>query len=113
MSTRMQPARAVLRDMRSMTCEGSLELARTWLRSLTVSVIALATIAVVAACVLPLVPLWPCDLLQHFRVQYAVVGAIVVAAAAVMRVPGYFDAAAIATLLHLWWIAPDLCGEAR
>ncbi len=88
-------------------------LGRTWLRRLTVTVIALATIAVVAACALPLVPLWPCDLLQHFRVQYAVVGAIVVAAAAIVRVRGYFDAAAIATLIHLWWIAPDLASERR
>ncbi len=89
------------------------DLARSWLLRLACTAVSLATIAVVAAWVLPQVPLWPCDLLQHFRVQYAVVGAIVVAAAALLRVRGYFDVAAIAALLHLWRIAPDLCGEPR
>ncbi len=84
-----------------------------WLRRLAVAAVSLATIAVVAACVLPLIPVWLCSLLQHFRVQYAVVGAIVVAAAAALRIRGYVDAAAIATLIHLWWITPDLASEPR
>jgi len=64
-------------------------------------------------CVVPLVPIWPCPLFEHFRVQYAVAGLVVVGCTAVLRMRGYFDAAALAALVHVIWIAPDLCGSPR
>src|SRR5262249_10196619 len=61
--------------------------------------------------VVPLVPIWPCMLFEHFRVQYAAGGLVIVGCAAALRLRGYFDAAALAALVHVIWIAPDLCGS--
>jgi len=84
-----------------------------WLRRLVIAATALASVGLVGACLVPLVPVWPCMLLEHFRVQYAVVGLSIVAGTAGLGMRGYFDAAAIATLVQLITIAPDLCGTPR
>jgi endonuclease/exonuclease/phosphatase (EEP) superfamily protein YafD len=82
-----------------------------WPRLVAFVATAIAVVGLAASCVLPLVPTWPCVLLEHFRVQYVAVGIVVVAGAAALRMRGYFDLAAIATLVNLVWIAPDLCGS--
>ncbi len=84
-----------------------------WPKRLGVAATALAAVALVGMCVVPLVPIWPCMLFEHFRVQYAAGGMVVVACAAALRMRGYFDTAALATLVHVIWIAPDLCGSSR
>ena len=85
----------------------------SWLRRLAIAAAGLAVIALVGLHVVALVPIWPCHLFQHFRVQYAAGGLVVVGCAAALRMGGSFDVAAIATLLHALWIAPDLCSAAR
>ena len=84
-----------------------------WLLRLVRAVTALATVALVGMCIVPLVPIWPCMLFEHFRVQYAAGGLLVVGCAAALGMRGYFDAAALAALVHLIWIAPDLCDAPR
>jgi endonuclease/exonuclease/phosphatase (EEP) superfamily protein YafD len=83
----------------------------SWPKRLGVATAALAAVALVGACLVPLVPVWPCVLFEHFRVQYAAGGLIVVGCTAAFRMRGYFDVAALATLVQLIWIAPDLCGS--
>jgi len=73
----------------------------------------LSTIAIVASVALPLVPVWPCALLEHFRVHYVVVGVAVVAAVAALRMRGWFDAALISTLATLCLVVPGLGGAPR
>ena len=70
---------------------------------------AIACGGVVTAYVVALVPVWPCALLEHFRVQLIAGAVVVVACAAALRMRGYFDIAAVAMLLHLLAIAPDGC----
>lgn len=82
-------------------------------KRLGVATTALAAVVVVGACLVPLVPVWPCVLFEHFRVQYAAGGLAVVGCAAALGVRGYFDAAALATIVQLIWIAADLCGTPR
>lgn len=60
---------------------------------------------------LPLIPVWPCSLLEHFRVQYVVVGILVIAATAALRQRGWFDAAMLSTLVTLCMIVPGLGGS--
>lgn len=79
------------------------EVFATTLRKSAVATTAVAVIGLVAVCIVPLLPVWPCVLLEHFRVQYALA-----ACAAALRMRGYFDAATLATLAQLVWIAPDL-----
>lgn len=64
-------------------------------------------------CLVSLIPAWPCVLLEHFRVQYAAGGLLIVAATAALRMRGCFDAAALATLFQLVWISPDLARSTR
>jgi endonuclease/exonuclease/phosphatase (EEP) superfamily protein YafD len=84
-----------------------------WPRRIALAAAALAVIGAVASCVVPLIPIWPCDLFEHFRVQYFVVGAIVAASAGGLRMGVWCDAAVFATLIHGLWLAPDLCASAR
>jgi endonuclease/exonuclease/phosphatase (EEP) superfamily protein YafD len=84
---------------------------RGWFSRLGSAVTALATVALVGMCVVPLVPIWPCPLFEHFRVQFAATGLAVVGCAAALGMRGYFDAAALAALVHVIWIAPDLCSS--
>lgn len=80
-----------------------------WPRRLAVAAIALCAVACAGAYLVALVPVWPCVLVEHFRVQLAAGGLVIAACAAAVRVPGYLDAAAISTVLQLVAIAPDLC----
>jgi endonuclease/exonuclease/phosphatase (EEP) superfamily protein YafD len=70
---------------------------------------AIACGGVVATYVVALVPIWPCVLLEHFRVQLIAGAVVVVSGAAALRMRGYFDVAAVAALLHILAIAPDGC----
>lgn len=82
-------------------------------RRILVAAISLAVVGYVAALVLSLVPVFPCTLLEHFHVQLALGGIVVTAAAAALRLGGYPDAAAIALLLELLLITPDLTAARR
>lgn len=84
-----------------------------WPKRLGVAATALAAVGLAGACVVPFVPVWPCILFEHFRVQYAAGGLAIVACAAALGMRGYFDAAVTATLVNVLWIAPDLCGSPR
>ncbi|MGN6111335.1 MAG: endonuclease/exonuclease/phosphatase family protein [Kofleriaceae bacterium] len=79
-----------------------------WPRRVAVQAIVVAALCSAAAHAAALVPIWPFTLFEHFRVQYAVVGALVVAAAAALRVRIYFDVALIALLLDAIPLAADL-----
>jgi endonuclease/exonuclease/phosphatase (EEP) superfamily protein YafD len=81
---------------------------RSAARGLAITAISLATLGVAASCVIACIPAWPWALLAHFRVQAVAAGLLVVGGAAALRLRGYFDAAVIATLLHVLVIAPDL-----
>lgn len=80
----------------------------SWPRRLGIAATALAAVALVGACVVLLVPTWPWTLFEHFRVQYVAFGVVVVAGTAALRMRGYFDAAAVAMLVQLIVLAPDL-----
>lgn len=77
-------------------------------KRLATALVAIGALGVVTAFVISLVPVWPLSLFEHFRVQYVGVGVLVVAASAAIQLRGWFDAAAIATLAHVLWLAPDL-----
>jgi len=62
--------------------------------------------------VLAFVPIWPCSLIEHFRVQY-LFGGIAIVAATCRLAPRWFDAALIALLVDLAIVAPDLGATAR
>jgi endonuclease/exonuclease/phosphatase (EEP) superfamily protein YafD len=74
---------------------------------------AIGCVGVVALYVVALVPAWPCVLVEHFRVQFVAGGIVVVGCAAALRMRGYLDVAAVATLLHLLAVAPDGCRAPR
>ncbi|HSS00742.1 MAG TPA: endonuclease/exonuclease/phosphatase family protein [Kofleriaceae bacterium] len=59
------------------------------------------------------VPVWPCTLLEHFRVQYVVAGAVLLAAVAALRMHGWIDVAAIAMLVHALPLVVDLTRSPR
>jgi endonuclease/exonuclease/phosphatase (EEP) superfamily protein YafD len=67
---------------------------------------ACAVIGVVVVWLAALVPSFPFNLLEHFRLQYTVVALLVVVATAALRISRWFGAACVALLLHLVWIAP-------
>ena len=71
-----------------------------------------AAVGFVLAGVFAFVPIWPCSLIEHFRVQYLFVGIAVVAAASWLA-PRWFDAALVALLVDLAIIAPDLGATAH
>jgi endonuclease/exonuclease/phosphatase (EEP) superfamily protein YafD len=79
-----------------------------WPLRLAIAAIAIACVGLIAAIIVPLVPIWPCVLFEHFRIQYIAGGVVVVACAAALGMRGYFDAAALTTVLHLLWISPEL-----
>jgi endonuclease/exonuclease/phosphatase (EEP) superfamily protein YafD len=70
------------------------------------AVTSLAVVGLGATAVVAMMPIWPLELFEHFRVQYIAVGLLVSAAAFALRLRGYFDAAAIATLVHLCSLLP-------
>jgi len=67
---------------------------------LVIAATSLAALGLAAVCVISWVPAWPCVLFEHFRVQYVVLGGCMVVATAALRLRGYFDIAAISTLLN-------------
>ena len=82
---------------------------------LGIAAVGLAAIGLALGYVIAWIPAWPWALFEHFRVQYVVIGAVVTGLAAALRMRGYVDIAAIATLLHGLPVAADLCqspGEA-
>jgi len=72
------------------------------------ALVQIAAVATALSAILPWTTMWPCVLFEHFRVQCFVGGAIVAGCAGALRVPKYFDAAVIATLLHALPLAADL-----
>jgi len=81
---------------------------RGWPYRLAVAATAVALVGLVVVTLAALVPRWPFGLLEHFRVQYAVVALAITACSAVLRMHGWFDVAAIATLVHLLVLTPDV-----
>jgi endonuclease/exonuclease/phosphatase (EEP) superfamily protein YafD len=77
-------------------------------RRLAIAATSLATVGLAAALLVCWIPIWPCPLFEHFRVQFVAAGLIALGATAALRMRGYLDAAAIATLVHGLAIAPDL-----
>ena len=65
------------------------------------AVASLAAVGLAVVVVAPVIPVWPLELFEHFRVQCAAAGLVVVVACAALRVRTYADAAAIAWLLNL------------
>jgi endonuclease/exonuclease/phosphatase (EEP) superfamily protein YafD len=70
--------------------------------------VALAALGLAAAWMIAWIPIWPCTLFEHFRVQYVVVGVALLALAAALRMRGFVDAVAVVTLLHGVAISADL-----
>jgi endonuclease/exonuclease/phosphatase (EEP) superfamily protein YafD len=85
----------------------------TWQRRLVISATSLAVVASTAAVALSFVPIWPLALLPHFRIQHAVVALVVLAAAAFLRMRAYAGAAALAFLVLVVTVAPDLSAARR
>src|SRR5580765_2741158 len=81
----------------------------SWASRLAFAAVAVATVTLAAVTLVAVAPIWPCAMLEHFRVQYVGSGLILVGAAAVLRARGHIDVAAIATLVNALWIAADLC----
>ncbi|MDX2089978.1 MAG: endonuclease/exonuclease/phosphatase family protein [Kofleriaceae bacterium] len=72
------------------------------------ALVSLATVGLACALVASWIPAFPFVLFEHFRVQYVVLGMLVVGAAAGLKLRGYFDAAAIALVLHALPVLADL-----
>lgn len=81
------------------------------IRRWAVAAIGVAAIGVALACVAALVPVWPIALMAHFRVQWLVVGVVIAIAAMALRARVFAEVAAIATLIQLVAVAPDLGAE--
>lgn len=77
---------------------------------LAIAATAIACVGLVATWLVPLVPLWPCVLFEHFRAQCVAGGLLVACCAALLGMRGYFDVALVAMVAHLLCIAPELCG---
>jgi endonuclease/exonuclease/phosphatase (EEP) superfamily protein YafD len=82
-------------------------------RRIAVAAVSLGVVGYVACLVLSLVPVFPCTLLEHFHVQLAVGGIVMVSAAAALRLGSYLDAAALALLVELVLVTPDLTASRR
>lgn len=82
-------------------------------RGLAAAAASIAAVGLVGATLATLIPVWPCVLLEHFRLQYVWGGALVVLACAGLRMRGWFDIALIATVFHACWVLPDLSRSAR
>jgi len=84
-----------------------------WPLRLAIAAAAIGCVGLVATWVVALVPVWPLALFEHFRVQWIAGGLVLVGCTAALRMRGYVDAALIATIGHLLWIAPALCRMPR
>lgn len=106
----------VLRPMRSMEADGTSggkRAAGTGPKQVFGAATVLALIGLAAAWVMTWIPVWPCTLFEHFRVQYVVVGVVLIALVIALGVRGWFDVAAIATLVHALPLAADLTKSPR
>jgi endonuclease/exonuclease/phosphatase (EEP) superfamily protein YafD len=70
---------------------------------------ALAAAGFILVVLLSFVPVWQCALLEHFRVQYLLVGIAIVAVARSLA-PQWFDPALVILLLDLIVVAPGMRG---
>src|SRR5437588_9218751 len=84
-----------------------------WSKRLAIVATAIMCVGLAATFLVALVPIWPLVLFEHFRVQYIGGGIVLATCAAALGMRGYFDAVAMTTVLHLLWIAPDLCRSPR
>lgn len=84
-----------------------------FLQRLGVAAVSLAALGLAIVCIVSWIPVWPCSLLEHFRVQYVACGLVVVAAGAALRIRGYTDLAVIATLVTALPVIPDLSRSVR
>ncbi len=75
-------------------------------RKIACVVVSLATVGVCATVIAAAVPVWPLELFEHFRVQFSVLGILAIGGTLALRVRGYFDAALIATLVHVCSLLP-------
>jgi endonuclease/exonuclease/phosphatase (EEP) superfamily protein YafD len=76
-------------------------------KRLVIAAASLASLGLAVTCIVSWIPVWPCVLFEHFRVQYVECGLIIVVAGAALRLRGYFDIALIATLLNALPVASD------
>jgi endonuclease/exonuclease/phosphatase (EEP) superfamily protein YafD len=84
-----------------------------FLQKLGVAAVSLAALGLALVCLASWIPVWPCSLLEHFRIQYVACGVVVVAAAAAARIRSYTDLALIATLVSALPVVPDVTRTAR
>jgi endonuclease/exonuclease/phosphatase (EEP) superfamily protein YafD len=84
-----------------------------FLQRLGVAAVSLVALGLAIVCVVSWIPIWPCSLLEHFRVQYVACGVLVVAGGAALRLRGYTDLAVIATLVSALPVIPDVTRTAR
>lgn len=75
--------------------------------------VSLAAVGVCATVLAAALPIWPLELFEHFRVQFIVFGVLAISGSLALRVRGYFDAALIATLVHVCSILPTTPTAAR
>ena len=83
------------------------------IRRFAVAFTQIAIVCVVLSVLLPLVPVWPLVLFEHFRWQYVPVAIAIVPCAAALRLRGWFDVAAIAALIDLIAVTSDLTASTR
>ena len=84
-----------------------------FLQKLGVAAVSLAALGLAIVCVVSWIPIWPCSLLEHFRVQYVASGLVVIAAGAALQIRGYTDLAVIATLISALPVVPDVTRTTR
>jgi len=82
-------------------------------RRFATAAVSIAVVGFIACVVLALVPVFPCTLLEHFHVHLTAGGFAVTAAAVALRLRAYFDASAIALLVELLIVTPDLTASRR
>ena len=80
---------------------------------MALAAVSLAALGLATVCLVSWVPVWPCSLLEHFRVQYVACGLVVAAAGAALRIRGYTDLAVIATLVSALPVVSDVTRTAR
>jgi endonuclease/exonuclease/phosphatase (EEP) superfamily protein YafD len=84
-----------------------------FLKRLAIAAVSMASLGLAAACVIAWIPVWPCSLLEHFRVQYIGCGLVLAAAGAALNIRGYTDIALIAALISALVVVPDVTRTTR
>ena len=82
-------------------------------KGLATTTVGLASFGLALACALAFIPIWPCVLFEHFRVQYVVLGIGVATAAIALRQLRYVDIALVTMLVNALSIVPDLGASAQ